>query len=127
MQRVSQLPRIIGVGQTPLSQGASAETPLSLMVAALRAAMADAADGGTGASAGARAPHRPSPVPGQPAPLISLEDLDGLIAMPALMGEDRFMVAHAVAGAAGLLAPAAARARRGRGLVVRTLDVGGAG
>ncbi|KAI8474563.1 MAG: hypothetical protein J3K34DRAFT_465607 [Monoraphidium minutum] len=115
------LPRIVGVGVTPLTltgagaaagaaggaaggAAAAAAAPLQLMLDALRLALADA---GAGAPAGGG---------------VALSDVDGLIALPSLMGEHHFMAAHAVAGAAGLFA-----ARRGRRVAVRTLDVGGAG
>jgi hypothetical protein len=121
MQRASQLPRIIGVGLTPLGQGGGpAPAPLALMLDALRAAAADA-----GAGAGAAPPPRGAPSGRAP---FALEDLDGLIAMPSLMGPDQFMIGHVLAGAAGLTGPGtAARRGRGRCLAVRTLDVGGAG
>jgi hypothetical protein len=102
------LPRIVGVGVTPLSQGAAgaaAPTPTALILQALRLALADAGGGATSASRG-----------------LQLSDLDGLIALPSLMGSEQFMMAHAVAGAAGLF-----EARQGRRTIVRTLDVGGAG
>ncbi|KAF8060499.1 hypothetical protein HT031_004675 [Scenedesmus sp. PABB004] len=50
---------------------------------------------------------------------MALGDLDTLIALPPLMGSGHMMAAHAVAQAAGLTPR--------RGLLCRTLDVGGAG
>jgi acetyl-CoA acetyltransferase len=51
---------------------------------------------------------------------LELPEVDGLIAVPAL-AEPRFMEAHALATEAGLVP------RRGAGVVVRTVDTGGAG
>lgn len=108
------LPRIVGVGITPLSQGSgaagaasAAPTPLSLMLQALSLALADT-DG-----------------------RVAISDLDGLIALPSLMGDHQFMIGHAVATEAGLFASRSrsnpGSGRSDRGVIVRTLDVGGAG
>eukprot|EP00878_Enallax_costatus_P005466 GHUV01005737.1.p1 GENE.GHUV01005737.1~~GHUV01005737.1.p1 ORF type:complete len:517 (+),score=149.24 GHUV01005737.1:195-1553(+) len=50
---------------------------------------------------------------------MKLEDLDTLIALPSLMSDQHFMIGHAVAQKAGVTPR--------RGVLVRTLDVGGAG
>jgi len=120
---LTAIPRIVGVGLTPLSQGGAAAaptTPVALIVDALNRALADA-------SAASAPATLPSATSAASAKQLSISDLDGLIALPALMGDQHFMMGHAAAAAAGLFSGANARARGGRGVVVRTLDVGGAG
>jgi hypothetical protein len=121
--------RIVGVGLTPLTASSGAGA----------AARPSAAAAAASASAAGPAPQPPTPVSLMVDALhraladaggrLSVSDLDGLIALPALMGGQQFMMGHAVAAAAGLFERGGSAGGRGggRGVAVRTLDVGGAG